>query len=82
MSNYIYGSVVCITCGFPIGGYILDLFFDKRKALYNLKGEDMDLSELNIHGNEDIETGKILDKMEIFNICCRMHLITTVQQPR
>jgi DNA-directed RNA polymerase subunit N (RpoN/RPB10) len=83
MSNYIYGSVVCTSCGFPIGGYIMTLFFEKRASLYNPKGDkEIDLSELNMHGNEGIETGEILDELKVFNICCRMHLITTVQQPR
>jgi DNA-directed RNA polymerase subunit N (RpoN/RPB10) len=83
MGDYIHCPTVCISCGFPIGGYIIDLFFFKRSLLYNpTENKDIDISELNIHGNEGIQTSAILDELQVNNICCRMHLITIVQQPR
>ena len=92
MSNYVYGPVVCPSCGFPIGGAIQDKFNEERAKLYqmnNSKDTDMASSDesiisgINSFSNETIETGNILTNIcKVTNLCCRMHLITSVQQPR
>lgn len=85
---FVYAPPCCLSCGYPIGGDIQDYFNHIRK-LRHMKVHDatteniFELSDLTLmHSAENITMGDVLDKLKIFNTCCRSQLISWVPQMR
>lgn len=71
--------IICITCGCPLG-HISILFEEMRREylakVLEEKGYAPEMLSTDLA--KDINYGEICDSLCITNICCRMHLITSV----
>jgi DNA-directed RNA polymerase subunit N (RpoN/RPB10) len=63
--------IICFTCGCPIG--------DKEDLFNKLKEEKAKKLNIRDIDNKELDCSDILNKLDINNDCCRMHLITSMQ---
>jgi len=85
---FVYAPPCCLSCGYPIGGETQDYFNHIRKQRYIAANKTtveniFELSDLTLmQSAENITMGDVLDKLKIFNTCCRAQLISWVPQMR
>ena len=74
--TFVLGIPRCITCGGVTGGAIQKLYNEKRlKKIKDIMAEQ-GITDYSLVLDIDVETGDILDELNVKRGCCRQQLIT------
>ena len=70
--------IKCFTCGKVLGNKYRYYCKEVKQKKFNKKQENIDIVYLTNENQDKSPEGEVLDSLQLFDICCRRHMLTHV----